>query len=71
MDTIPMPGRAEDVADTMTLAEALFPVANGGGVMFHPASAAAVRHIIELMEEVIYPTPLQCSVQALQVVLTL
>ena len=42
----------EDAADTTTLAEALFPAVNGGEVMSHPASAAVVRRIIGLMEEV-------------------
>lgn len=69
-----MLGRVEDVVDTMTLAEALFPVVNGGEAMSHPANAAEVRRIIGLMEEVRDPTSLGRylqALQALQVTLTL
>jgi len=48
----------EDVADTMILVEALFPVVNGEEVMFHPVNEAAVRRIIDLMEEVRNQVPL-------------
>jgi len=56
-DIIHMLGLAEDVADTMILAEALFLAASGGEVTSHPVSAAAVVRIIGLMEEVRAQTP--------------